>query len=82
MNLLQMPCVVPLDQKKSASIQKKDEAVFSLKYQKFWVRVNHTMTRNQGNQTQLQKGNDFDFCFVSKCLQISNSRTKHAGLDF
>ena len=25
---------------------------------------------------------DFDFCLVSKCLHISISRTKPAGLDF
>ena len=28
------------------------------------------------------KENYFDFCFVSKCLHISNSRYKLAGLDF
>ena len=52
---------------------------FSYKYQKFRVRVNHV-----GSNTikQWQKINDFDFCFVSKCLHISNSRTKAAGLDF
>ena len=62
--------------------QKINEAVFSFKYQKYRVRVNHTITHNQCNQTQLHKVNYFDFCFVSKCLHISNSRTKPAGLDF
>ena len=37
---------------------------------------------NQQNQTQWHKVNYFDFCFVSKCLHISNSRYKPAGLDF
>ena len=62
--------------------QKIDEAFFSLKYQKFRVRVNHTITHNQCNQTQMHKVNYLDFCFVSKCLHISNSRTKPAGLAF
>ena len=43
------------------------------------VRVNHTIRHNQ---TQWHKVNDLDFCFVSKCLHILNSRTKPAGLDF
>ena len=46
------------------------------KHQKFRIR------HNQHNQTQWHKVNDFDFCFVSKCLHISNSRTKPAGPDF
>ena len=40
--------------KKSASIHRKiNETVFSLRYQKFRVRVNFTIARNQHNQTQL-----------------------------
>ena len=34
------------------------------------------------NNTQWHKVNDFDFCFVPKCLHVSNPRTKPAGLDF
>ena len=55
---------------------KKMRSFFSFKYQKL---------KGQGkpyDQTQWHKVNDFDFCFVSKCLHISNSRTKPAGLDF
>ena len=63
--------------KKSASRpQKKNEAVFQCHISKI---------QGQGkpyNQTQLHKVNDCDFCFVSKCFHISNSRTKPAGLDF
>ena len=62
------------------SSKKINEAVFSFKYQKLRVRVNHAITRNQRNQTQLYKVNDFDFCFVLKCLDISNSRTKPAQI--
>jgi hypothetical protein len=47
--------------------QKKiNEAIFSFKYQKIRVRVNYIITRNQRNQTQLQKVNDFDFSFFIK----------------
>ena len=56
--------------------------LISFKYQKLRVRVNHTIRHNQHNQTQWHKVNDFDFCFVSKCFHISNSRTKPARLDF
>ena len=55
--------------------------ISKIEYQKFRVRVNHTITHNQRNQTQLHKVNDFDFCFVSKCIHISNFRTKTTGLD-
>ena len=48
----------------------------------FRVRIYHTIRHNQHNQTQWHKVNDFDFCFVSKCLHISNSRSKPTGLDF
>ena len=41
----------------------------------------NTIRHNEHNQTQWHKVNYFDFCFVSKCLHISNSRTKPAGLD-
>ena len=47
MNLLQMFCVITGDQKKSASnLRKKIRPVFSFTYQKFRVRVNHTITHN------------------------------------
>ena len=47
------------DQKKiSLYPQKINEAVFSFKCPKFRVRVNHTLTHNQHNQTQLHKVND------------------------
>ena len=46
---------------------------FSCKYQIFRVKENHKIKHNV---------NDFDFCFVPKCLHISNSRTKLAGLHF
>ena len=52
MNLLQMPCVITWDQKKSVSILKKNEGVFSFKNWKFSIRVNHTITHNQRTQTQ------------------------------
>ena len=45
----------------------------TFKYQKTRVSLNHTI---------IHKVNYFDFCFVSKCLHISNSRYKPAGLDF
>ena len=37
---------------------------------------------NRTQSNTMAQVNDFDFCFVSKCLDISNSRTKPAGLDF
>jgi hypothetical protein len=43
---------------------------------------NYTIIHNQQNQTQWHEVNYFDFCFVSKCLHISNSRYKPVGLDF
>ena len=54
----------------------------NFRYQKFRFRVNHTITHNQRNPTQLHKVNESDFWFISKCRHISNSRTKRAGLDF
>ena len=41
--------------------QKKN--VFSFKYQNFGVRVNHTITHNRHNQTQLHKVNDLYVLF-------------------
>ena len=52
--------------------------ISKIKYKKFRVRVNHTITHNQ---TQSHKVNDFDFCFVLKCSHISNSRTKSVERD-
>ena len=60
--------------KTACNPRKKIRPFFSFKYQKFTVRVNHTIKHNQ---TQWHKVNDFDFCLVSKCLHISN-----CGLDF
>ena len=34
------------------------------------------------NQSQWHKVNDLEFCFVSKCLHISNSRINPEGIDF
>ena len=69
--------------------QKKNEAVYdcvwlclmAVVYQdpKFLI---FQKLHNQQNQTQWHKVNYFDFFFVSKCLHISNSRYKPAGLDF
>ena len=56
---------------------------FSLQPQKRNETIkNYTIRNNQQNQTQQHKVNYFDFCFISKCHHISNSRYKLAGLDF
>ena len=49
------------DMTAGGGLRKINEAVFNFEYQKFRVRVNHTITHNQ---TQLHKVNYFDFCFV------------------
>ena len=41
--------------------------------------VDHTIRHNQ---TQWHKVNYLDFCFVFKCLHISNSRTNPEEIDF
>ena len=76
--LIVSDCMVYLDPKFLMHIY----FLIFFKYQKFRVRVNHTIIHNQHNQTQWHKVNDFDFRFVSKCLHISNYRTKPTGLDF
>ena len=75
-SLLQWICCKCLQKRSAFILRKINETVFSFEHQRFRVRVNlnHTFTHNQCNQTQLHKVNDFDFCFVSKCLHISNSR--------
>ena len=82
-----------MKKKTASNIRKKNEALFSFlivsdcmvytepKFLIFFrIRVNHTIRHNQHNQTQWHKVNDFDFCFVLKCLDISNSRTKPAQI--
>jgi hypothetical protein len=54
-------------------MKRKVRLFFSCKYRKFRVRENHKIKHNQ---TQWHNVNDFYFCFVPKCLHISNSRTK------
>ena len=61
MNLLQINDNI---KKNQSPFSEKNEAIFSFKYQTFRVRVNHTITHNQRNQTQLHKVNHFDSCFV------------------
>ena len=50
----------------------------------FFERGEFRVREDGQNEAEWHKVNDFDFCFVSKCLHIhiSNSRTKHPGLDF